>query len=59
MNKIWGDPGPCADTSEKRGISTEENIKLVDTDSENLQNNKICWRRIYNNVTYHVRKVGE
>jgi hypothetical protein len=31
MNKIWGDPGPSADTSENKGIRTEENIKLVDT----------------------------
>jgi hypothetical protein len=37
MNKIRGDPGPCADTSEKKGISIEENIRLVDTDSEHLQ----------------------
>jgi len=59
MNKKWGDPGPCADTSQKKVISTEENIRSVDTDSENLQNNKVCWRRLYNNVTYHGRKVGE
>ena len=31
MNEIWGDPEPRADTSEKKGISTEENIRLVDT----------------------------
>jgi hypothetical protein len=31
MNKIWGDPGPCPDTSEKKSISTEENMRLVDT----------------------------
>jgi hypothetical protein len=59
MNKILGDPRPCADTTEKKGISTEENIRLVDKDSENLQNNKVCWRRLYNNVTHHARKVGE
>lgn len=30
MNKIWGDPGPHSDTSQKTGRSTEENIRLVD-----------------------------
>jgi hypothetical protein len=58
MNKILEDPGPCADTSEKKCISREENTRLVGTDSENLWNNKVCWRRLYSNVTHHGRKVG-